>query len=140
MEIEWQKTRNEIGLKDYMTLQRDFRDDSMQAGLAGIGRIASEGDAIGHIENGGHPIADLAMARTDHEVSFNIGFAPLTPPSITFTPHQPRIEANPPEVNVRTNTYPALTRVTPTPVQVDVNPRGEIRVNVTGQLVDFLAV
>lgn len=72
----------ESGLKSALTFANDFYDESLQVGLEAIGNIVDEANAIMEIENGGNPIADIAVTKLESEGELNIVMMPRSRPRI----------------------------------------------------------
>lgn len=128
--IDQSKAFSEENLKPVSEMIADYANRGRKAVLQGIARRVEEGDTLMKIENGGHPIADLAKKdSSDPPLDFNIGFMPnsvfdvkiryipsklsihwsVHHPEINVTPHYPQYGYSPGSVNIYMRQWPSLT-------------------------------
>lgn len=88
VEIDQEQSRNELGLGGYRYLSQQVRESSYQKVLAGIARVAGEGDEV--MNRAGMfreemIFADQAKRRMDAQIpELNVQAAPRTRPRISF--------------------------------------------------------
>lgn len=85
VEIDQSECFASAGLKKPIDLSRELAQMAQQQVLEYIGKIASDGDMLAAIEQGGNPIADIAERDSYVEHEFNIDFIPKAKPKITVT-------------------------------------------------------
>lgn len=83
--IDQTETRASMGYKNIVPFQNDIAQKGRSIALAGIQRIAGEGDRLGRIEAGDNPIPAIAEAAAWAEKDFNVALMPKTPPDISST-------------------------------------------------------
>lgn len=127
--IDQSKAFSEEHLKPVSELIADYAKRGKQAVLQGIARKVQEGDALMNIQNGGHPIADIAKRdSTDPQLEYNIGWIPnsvfdvkihyipsklsiqwsIHKPIIKATPHHPQYKYSPGTVDVYMKQWPSI--------------------------------
>jgi hypothetical protein len=100
LSIDQSPCRASLGIKSYGDFVRDYAQAGQQAALAGIARMANEGDQLADISNsGGNPIASIARSRTTPgKVEVNLGW--IESPIISYQPREPKISASNPHLSL----------------------------------------
>lgn len=103
LSIDQTPCRYSIGIKNHSDFTRDFAQAGQRAVLAGIARMAREGDQLADISNsGGNPIVSIAKARsTPDKVEVNLGW--IENPIIFYQPQEPKISASNPNLSLELN-------------------------------------
>jgi len=99
LSIDQTPCRYSIGIKNNSDFARDFAQEGQNAVLAGIGRMANEGDQLANIgKNGGDAIVNLAIAHaTPSKGEVTLGW--IENPIISYTPQPPSITPSDPSPN-----------------------------------------
>lgn len=117
LDIDPTPCRYAYGLKPMPDLVHDYAQAGMDSAIAGIGRIAEEGDRLARIESGENAIANLSFESTmDPDAELTIAYVPL--PNIRYTPHRPEIKLNDRQLNV--SFQPAAVQNDYNPGQLDI--------------------
>ena len=103
LSIDQTPCRESIGIKTVSTFTRDYAQEGKNAVLAGIGRMANEGDQLANISNsGGDAIVNLAIAHvTPAKGEVSLGW--IDNPIISYQPQAPTITASDPSLNLQLN-------------------------------------
>lgn len=116
LDINQSKAFAEANLKSVYQLIEDFSRRGHEAVMKGITRRAQQGDRLMKIENGGHPIAELARINSsDPPLRFNIGWMPRSPFSVKF-------HYQPADVRIQWQTHRPQIHVTPRPPEFTYVP------------------
>lgn len=135
--INQTETRASMGYKPVVPFQKDIAQKGQSIALAGIRRIAREGDRLGRIEEGGNPIPEIAEANAWPEKEFNIAMIPKTPPDISYTGSLD-IKVVPGNVAVDSEARFPQTSVQKGSLDVYVRVKPAVNIDVTGQWIDLL--
>ncbi|ACL70460.1 DUF6470 family protein [Halothermothrix orenii] len=86
LEIDWRKTKYDLGIKTIKQLNRDHIKKSIDKGLKATGKIAKEGDRLARIEDNNYKvIARIARENfNDKLFNGNVGLIPQHPPDINI--------------------------------------------------------
>lgn len=97
----------ELGLKSPLRLADDFYEESLEAGLDNIGKMAQEGERLMRIEDGGDPIVEIAQeAMYDDICEINVDCAPKSRPKIEVREGRADVEVTPRPPAINWEVYP----------------------------------
>lgn len=136
VEIDQYEAFASAGLKNYLDLTRDAAQRGKQQAIEYIGKVASDGDRLAAIEQGGNPIVEFALRDAYPEHEFNIDFIPKVGPKITIkgsVEFDPERNAEGANHGVEGNFTPAQVNINYTPAQIDIFLRqyASIRISYT---------
>lgn len=125
VEIDQYEAFASVGFKNNYDLIKSEVERAKQEHLENIGKIADDGNMLAAIENGGNPIAEMALrdSYTTHE--FNIDFIPKERPKISLIEGELNIEFENGDNEglnngVEVNYIPAQVNINYTPAQVKI--------------------
>ncbi|KYZ76485.1 hypothetical protein AXX12_08615 [Anaerosporomusa subterranea] len=100
LSIDQTPCRYSLGIKNMSDFVRDFAQEGKNAVLAGIARMANEGDQLADISKyGGDPIVSLAIAHsTPAKGELTLGW--IENPIISYQPKAVTFKATDPQVNL----------------------------------------
>lgn len=103
LSIDQTPCRESIGIKTVSTFTRDYAQEGHRAVLAGIERMASEGDQLANTSRtGGDAIVNLAIAHvTPSKGEVTLGW--IENPIISYRPQAPTFSASDPSLNLSLN-------------------------------------
>ncbi|MCA1031441.1 DUF6470 family protein [Bacillus timonensis] len=110
----------DMDLKHVSRRIEEFAQKGYEDWLAGIGRMAQDGDQLMHIENGGDPMADQAKVNSENPIyEFNVGWIPSAN-SVKTSYEKAKVDidikANLPKIDIKAN----LPIINYTPGNVEV--------------------
>jgi hypothetical protein len=126
--IDQTKAREDVDLKHISRRIEEAARKGYQDWLSGLARVSQDGDELMMIENGGHPIADLAKRNSESPIiELNIGWIPsaggvkigydpgkvginwkVKKPMIESTINKPLLNYTPGKAEVSLKQYPTL--------------------------------
>jgi hypothetical protein len=99
LHIDQSKCFADAGLRSPEDLKDYLIDLALSDLLEGVGRVASEGDALAQIN--GTSIADIAATCLDTNFVFDVKAIPQQPPEIRFDIYPVKVDYQPAQVNTR---------------------------------------
>ncbi|SFD41917.1 hypothetical protein SAMN05428981_101318 [Bacillus sp. OV194] len=128
----------DMDLKPISKRIEEFAQKGYSDWLDGLARMASQGDELMRIENGGQPIADQAKENGENPMlEFNIGFVP-SPFSVKTNYEPARVnihwQVNKPIIEARINKPRHSYK--PGEVHIDMKQWPSLTIDVTGQEID----
>lgn len=129
--IDQSQARADMDLKSIGRRIEEFAQRGYQDWLDGIARRAQDGDQMMKIENGGHPIADLAEANSQNPIyDFNIGWVPSHGSvKINYTPAKVNIDIKANKPIIHPNINKAITNYTPGKVNLHLEQRNALNID-----------
>lgn len=121
VEIDQYEARASAGMKNLRDLTMEIVQRAYQQVLETIGKTAGDGDTLAAIENGGNPIADIAVRDAWPEHEFGLDTIPKVGPRISVTGSSEiewnvdqtvnAVEGNYTPGRVNINFYPAVIKI-----------------------------
>ncbi len=116
--IDMTEMRADIGYKEILPFAREYAGAGQATVLAGIERIAVEGDTLARSAGKGREIiGNIAWNNWFDNVEFNVGAVPQAPPEIWFTGGT-KIDVQAGKVQI--DIQPNLPEINGTPGSVDI--------------------
>lgn len=135
LDIDQSEAFAEEHLKSIKQLIADYAKRGRQAVMKGIARRVEDGNRFMRIEDGGHPIAELArLHSSDPPLRFNIGWMPKSAFSVKIHYHPGKLmihwKTHSPQIHVKTHS-PDIGYV-PGNVNVYMRQRPSLDIRVVG--------
>lgn len=118
-----------LGIGPVLKAARQFYEDSVQKGVAGIGAIAAQGTQMMEIEKGGNAIAEIGVQTLETRGELNA--LPLPPPDITWEPGYININWSPSSLDMEwdVSTW-ADIRVEPSYIEIRMVKYPDVKIRV----------
>lgn len=118
-----------LGIGPVLQAARQFYEDSVQKGVAGIGAIAAQGTQMMEIEKGGNAIADIGAQTLDKQGDLNA--LPMPPPEINWEPGYININWSPGSLDLEwdVSTW-ADIRVEPSYIEIRMVKYPDVKIRV----------
>ncbi|MCX7780180.1 MAG: DUF6470 family protein [Negativicutes bacterium] len=91
LEIDQTPSRESYGVKTCFAWRLEISAQARQMALAGIGRIAAEGDRLARIESGEDAIVNMAAESNLAAEAIEIGITAVARPIIKYHPSSPQM-------------------------------------------------
>lgn len=141
LDIDWSKTRYDLGLKSLRHLHQDAVQKNNAAALKAIGKIAQEGDLLSRIEKGDKKIIARLVRENfmDDLFAGNVGLIPKHPPEVSVKMEYPRTELDPAKVEIEKKRVFSEIKGQPGYVDIYLLQPGGVEIKYQGENIDLRA-
>lgn len=139
LDIDSTPCRYAYGIKNMPDLVRDYAQEGINSAVAGVGRVAEEGNRLARIESGENAVVNMA-AESTVPASGDLALTYIPLPDIRYTPHRPQCKVNYDKLSITAE--PGSVQSDYKPSQLDIQVTQYPSVNIawtSGQQVDRMA-
>ncbi len=129
--IDQTEARADVDLKSIFRRTRDAKEQGYQDWLSGLARVASDGDELMMIENGGGAIAAQAKRNSEDPIyEFNIGWIPSAGSvKIQYDPGSVSIHAEPQKAIINSRVQKPIINHTPAQVEISLKRYADLKID-----------
>ena len=138
VEIDLTKAHADMGLKPPELFQGEQADVGWIKSTEGIARWARNGDRMAQsLGTGANILAEMGKEAMAPAPEVNVDAVPKHPPEISFS-GDIWVDFTDPQLEVTASTQAPQITYTPGTVQLEVDPRPEIEIEVVGRFIDII--